>query len=355
MGQNFFVNKDVYDRCLRGIDRCEFLVNKLEKINPSVACYDLIGSFLNSVKNYAEILDEYVELNISQLGVEFCSYLDDFLEGSDETRDYLFVVCYRMTTELSISRPDGVFMNLGNAYTRSHIYAENLGSDLRAQVRNIPHQMVVAVARRYIHHPSMAKLPELPARIAQAEQVYGEFEKSLDEREKRVEALQRILESYEDAFNFVGLYDGFRGLRKQKNFDSFMNLALLWAIALGIAALPLSKVISEIMGRTSDLSLGGYLTFLGLELILIFFFRVCLHNYKSVKAQLLQIDLRMTLCQFVQSYATYAKEIRSGDKDLLLQFEKVVFSGIVTSEDAIPSTFDGLEKIAELIKALKAK
>jgi len=260
-----------------------------------------------------------------------------------------------MTVELSVSRPGGLYRELRNALERSRPYITRLTDEVRAHVQYADIEMVVDVARKYIHHPSMVELSKLSDRVSEAKSVYGAFETSLAEREGRVDALKETLAKHEDAFNFVGLYDGFRGLRKQKKFDSYINLALLWTIGLGMVALPFAKVFAEIIGRTSDLSLGGYLTFLGLELILIFFFRVCLHNYKSVKAQLLQIELRMTLCQFVQSYARYAKEIRSDDKELLVQFEKIVFSGIVNSEDAIPSTFDGLEKIAELIKAVKTK
>ena len=76
-------------------------------------------------------------------------------------------------------------------------------------------------------------------------------------------------------------------------------------------------------------------------------------NFNSVRAQLIQIDLRKSLCQFIQNYATYAKDIREQNTDLLVKFEEVIFSNIMPSEDKIPSTFDGLEQLTNLIGALK--
>ena len=38
------------------------------------------------------------------------------------------------------------------------------------------------------------------------------------------------------------------------------------------------------------------------ELIAIYFFRVVLMHFRSVKAQLLQLDLRIALCQFIENY-----------------------------------------------------
>ncbi|OOF25714.1 hypothetical protein BZJ18_10915, partial [Salinivibrio sp. IB872] len=87
--------------------------------------------------------------------------------------------------------------------------------------------------------------------------------------------------------------------------------------------------------------------------ISIYYFRVVLFNYRAVKNQLLQIELRKTLCRFIQSYSTYSSEIRKKDSDLLVNFEKVIFSGISSGEGEIPSTYDGIEQLARLVKSLK--
>jgi hypothetical protein len=87
--------------------------------------------------------------------------------------------------------------------------------------------------------------------------------------------------------------------------------------------------------------------------ILIYYFRVALQNHNSIKAQLSQIELRKTLCQFIQSYSDYSTKIKKEDPESLSKFESIIFSSIITNGDNIPSTFDGLEQVVKLISDLK--
>ena len=91
-----------------------------------------------------------------------------------------------------------------------------------------------------------------------------------------------------------------------------------------------------------------------IEILLIYLFRVVLANYQSIKKQLLQIELRMTLCQFIQSYTKYANEMKATDKASLEKFENLIFSGIVMDDQQLPSTFDGIEQISKMMSALKS-
>lgn len=84
-----------------------------------------------------------------------------------------------------------------------------------------------------------------------------------------------------------------------------------------------------------------------------YYFRVVLINHISLRTQIMQIELRKSLCQFIQSYSDYSSEIRKNNPEALSKFEDVVFSNIMLSDDKIPSTFDGIEQIASLINSLK--
>jgi len=90
-----------------------------------------------------------------------------------------------------------------------------------------------------------------------------------------------------------------------------------------------------------------------LVVIFIYYFRVLLFNYKSVKSQLLQIELRKTLCRFIQHYTEYSSQIKEKDSESLGKFENIIFSGIVSNEEKFPST-DGIEQLGKLIKAAKS-
>jgi hypothetical protein len=67
----------------------------------------------------------------------------------------------------------------------------------------------------------------------------------------------------------------------------------------------------------------------------------------------MQIELRQALCQFIQSYATYSKEIKTQDTGALEKFESLIFSWLLYDPDKLPSTFDGIEQIGNFIKSIK--
>ena len=69
----------------------------------------------------------------------------------------------------------------------------------------------------------------------------------------------------------------------------------------------------------------------------------------------MQLELRMTLCQFIQSYAEKSKELKGYNKEGFEKFENLIFSSIVSSDEKIPSTFDGMEHVPSLLKNFNAK
>ena len=104
----------------------------------------------------------------------------------------------------------------------------------------------------------------------------------------------------------------------------------------------------------NDIGWEHTLPIFGLEFVLIYFFRVVLTHYNSIQTQIMQIELRQSLCQFIQNYADYAKEIKEKDGASLEKFENLIFSSILSTPDKVPSTFDGLEQLSNLIKNLKS-
>ncbi|ELY4576234.1 hypothetical protein ACN5LW_002910 [Cronobacter turicensis] len=201
---------------------------------------------------------------------------------------------------------------------------------------------------------------------------FAEGKQQIDETEKKlrslkakmaeeidvVVALSDTLKDYKNDFNFAGLHSGFTDLGKLKAKELRRTKWLL--ILLG-AVLPLPVLGEAItLSKTTDIStipphLISLIPVLSLTLIFIYFFRIVLVNFNSVRAQLMQIELRKSLCQFIQAYADYSKEIRTDKVNPLAKFEDVIFSNIMSSDEKTPSTFDGIEQLASMIKAVKGK
>lgn len=86
------------------------------------------------------------------------------------------------------------------------------------------------------------------------------------------------------------------------------------------------------------------------EIILIFYFRIILGQFNAVNAQLLQLKMRLSICQFIESYVDFKGD--SGQQNLE-KFESLIFSNLMPSAEQVPSTFDGLEHLGKAIASLK--
>lgn len=174
-------------------------------------------------------------------------------------------------------------------------------------------------------------------------------------KQTAVNTLKEKLDKYKTAFNFVGLYQGFLGLKETKD-DELKSLNRQYYIfmifLIFIPVYELYFVYDNI--NSLDINKIGFIIFpsITLLLILFWFLRIVLHNIRSIKSQLMQLELRMTLCQFIQSYAESSKELKENNKEGFEKFENLIFSSIVSSDEKIPATFDGMEQITSLLKIL---
>lgn len=176
----------------------------------------------------------------------------------------------------------------------------------------------------------------------------------LNEKTKATEKLNNKLNNIKIGADFVGLSKGFSRLLRNKKIAKWITVLILFLLGIIVLA-PISYEaykLSEFYVNKENLSFTWQemLPIFGLELILIYFFRIVLNHYFSLQTQIMQLDLRLSLCQFIQSYISYAKDIKS---DALEKFENLIFSSIVSDPKRVPGTFDGVESLASLVQALK--
>ncbi|MGN8142943.1 hypothetical protein ACTJK3_18840 [Pseudomonas sp. 22105] len=313
---------------------------------------NFIGATFHHIKSYPDLFDERCPENIKNMGDRYVEGANHLVLSDVSDVEYMFSTSYRFLIEYQLGSTDALSGDLLGLIARIYDYEYN-GSTF-SQLKYAEHQMLIDITKRYIHHPNMTALKALPAQLEQVDLERKRIVKDIGEREIRVNALKDKLDTYKNAFNFFGLYDGFSKLRAAKGTEGIIGLSVLIFLAL-LMVLPfiVKFYIAFTPGARPELDTQFYLAIIGFEVVMAYFFRVALQNYKSVKAQLIQIDLRMTLCQFVQDYAVYAKEVSKDSPQLLDRFDQIVFSGIVNDEGAIPSTFDGLEHLANLISKVK--
>jgi len=305
---------------------------------------------LTFIKNDPRWFDKHCTFNIGAIGEKF---IDEIKESSmsEDDLEHVFSSCYRFIVECQISSPGRLAHLAVEALERVSEFKYEF---VASQIRYADKEMMINIVQQYINHPKLVSLKNLPDVVEKANSQHEAIEKDMAEREARVQVLAEKLSSYRSAFNFVGLYAGFEGMRSGKVFERRVNFGYLLILGMLLLLPFFLKIVIMIKGVSYfELDAVGLITLAGLELLLLYFFRLALQNFKSIKAQLLQIDLRMTLCQFIQSYADYSKELRASNSMVLDRFEQIVFSSIVNDESAIPSTFDGLDKVADLISKIR--
>lgn len=293
------------------------------------------------------------------IGDQFISRLADEEELNKESLDNICSMSFRFLFELYLSTKNDLAFDFERARRFIFNNVESFESSAREQIEFAIREMPISIFKAVANSDEIETLKNFDAVAAKAKQLKVEWDNDLIERERRVKAIEESLSKYENAFNFVGLYQGFDDLSKEKIRERDGILFWLKLLSL-VIVLPIAAELIFIYVNIDSLSvirdglLVSIFPTISLVAISIYYFRVLLFNYKSVKSQLLQIDLRKTLCRFIQSYSSYASEIKSKDAGVLERFERVIFSGIVTEDGNLPSTFDGIEQISKLINSVKA-
>lgn len=162
---------------------------------------------------------------------------------------------------------------------------------------------------------------------------------------------KKLIEQRQE-FNFIGLSDAFQKMKGDKQNELNKEQKYNGRLMGGIGLLLVIKLLYALFGNFSGFDAKfAFISLSSIFLIavLIYFFRISLMNIKSIKSQILQLDLRLSLCQFIYNYSTESKDMRDNMKDSLDRFESIIFSPIVANEEQIPTTFDNLDQFIKMM------
>lgn len=321
-----------------------------------------LATVLEMICNNADDFDEKCQFNIANVRNGFSSAVVDH-GGRVNAIDLpkLNVLVFRFVTEYDLSSVSELELEYRQFINGVIDDSQNYSADVRGQIDFALQRMPIAIMKSLLNSSEFTTLRDVQS-IAQAtNDKVAIWTKEIANSEKRVHDLQDVLKSQRDNFNFVGLSKGFKDLEDTVNEEldtlqgrmfvfgtlvlipivlEFISLNFGWVDVA--KANPISLIASAVASVTA--------TF-----ILLYFFRITLHSADACRAQLVQIRLRMTLCRFIQSYAEYSAEIKGKNADALSKFENLIFSGIVSTDDKLPSTFDGIEQLGGLLKAVRGE
>ncbi|HEX7864694.1 MAG TPA: hypothetical protein VF555_07075 [Variovorax sp.] len=308
--------------------------------------------------------DEHCTGNIEWLGERFIGQLVSFVEERSEKPDErlidVFVYAFRFLCELEFSQPGDLSFELRGVKRFAEENLEKFEGVDRQQLIYASYTMPANLTKRILQHSSLADFKSFSDTAAAAKQLKETWDKEIAAKKIETEALNDSVSKLQTKFNFVGLVQGFEILSDRKRHEirsAFYSLLGLGLVMIMPVSVQLGFVLQNIdMIDTHRTTLAYSLPpLLALELILLYFFRIVLSNHRNLQAQLLQLDLRVSLCQFIQSYSEYSTKIKKTDASALERFESVVFSAIAPDPEKMPSTFDGLEPLSKLLAGIRGK
>jgi hypothetical protein len=261
-------------------------------------------------------------------------------------------------------------LRLGSSYVRGHFqeldirvrtFIDGHQSDFIGDEKIRAQYLVSGVPRELLAAQFEELSLELNNRAAVAGQkVKGEVDRAEElvsrvaAAEKRASELATLLKDQGEKLNFIGLSHAFRNMAEETAGQLSSPVRWLLITAIVMLGVPICALVLPYLTRHLGYEWWqGSLPFVAIELVLFYLFRVLLLRYQSLKAQLLQIQLRYSLCAFVEGYSEFAARVRKSPDDKTLdKFEALIFSGITPDPQHVPSQFDGLEQLASTVRAV---
>ena len=320
--------------------------------------YELITAVASSMIDNPELWEEQCLFNIHYIGENFKSQIKNFpIDLSDRRVAYFYDCIVRFLAELNLSfqqkeysfNPESSLFPIIKRLKEQMFYSGERHPD---SLNYAFYKMPIDILCFYMGNQGFKTFFEFDERKNALETSITKYWDEIQQKIDEVNVLKDKLDKYKTAFNFVGLSQGFENLLNQKNRAKWLTFAVLIFLSI-ITLAPLCFSFYKKFMAGVDISWQSMLPVIGLEFVLIYFFRVVLTHYHSIQTQIMQLELRQSLCQFIQSYAEYAKKIKNDDKDALEKFENLIFSSILSNPDKVPGTFDGVEGLTSLLKELK--
>ncbi len=320
----------------------------------------LLNAVLRIISGNPKLFDESCQVNIEWIGESLTNLINRavFDELDVKTLDDLYGLFFRFVTEFNLFSQNEMSFELRRFIDYVDDEPTVFSERTMQQVQFARQQMPIAMLKQLIGSPVLQNITA-PQKIADAiDAKFTAWNKDLQEKEQTATRLSKALETYTTAFNFVGLNKGFDRLSKEKRLE--VKSLNKWLVGFGVmAGIPLAAEMvaaAFYWDRVKDLNpnvLFAAIPAFSLTILLIYFFRIVLRRVEAARSQLLQIELRKTLCQFIQSYADYSNKIRGNNPEALSKFENIIFSGIVSTDDKLPTTFDGVDQLSQLVQAVR--
>jgi hypothetical protein len=350
------------------------LISKLDSNrNPAILGFECkaICHVLSMVKENAEYLDVSCTYFIDHYFDAFLKYLNGKeIDAIFLTMLYMIHVEYRLSTgKLDNHYVESVFSIYDNLENNADV-DKKLKELILYNKHSLPllwFSWQVNKGDFYQIRKAAEVAPALEGLINEYNKIAGEHIELLNLQKIDIEKYELTLKNQKSEMSFVLLDKGFFNLESDKNKFSKVLFWIMVGFAFLLFAVPasffwlhvtdyihvLNPNLPKNLSVFSEISL--FIPFVSIEILLIYFFRISLYHFNANKAQILQLELRRSLCQFIEGYSDFSSKIKGKDATALDRFEALIFSGLAPTHETVPTTFDGLDQVEKLVAAIRGK
>ncbi|MDD2639683.1 MAG: hypothetical protein PHS65_01695 [Arcobacteraceae bacterium] len=182
---------------------------------------------------------------------------------------------------------------------------------------------------------------------------------SLNQKLEDVDTKEKILQNIKDYTenkiaknNFDLLSSGFSTILSSKKGELGNLASTLIFFGILILAIPLLIMASNFYNWRLLLHVSSIISLVTIELFIIYYFKIFLHNYNELKEQILQIDNKQALLGFISNYLKF-KDMNSITDNSIEKLEEIIFSKITPDLKQSPMAPDIASIIDKIIKAIK--
>lgn len=182
---------------------------------------------------------------------------------------------------------------------------------------------------------------------------------SLDQKLEDVAQKEKILDNIKEyreqeisKNNFDLLSSGFSSILYEKKNKLNILKRLLILFGLIILFIPTTLIICDIFQVKIFNYNSSIVAFIIIELFVIYYFKIFLHNYNEIKEQVLQIDNKQVLLGFISNYLKF-KDTNSIADSSINKLEEIIFSRIsigVKQNPMAPDLTSIIEKLSKIIQ-----
>lgn len=204
------------------------------------------------------------------------------------------------------------------------------------------------------------------------------IENELPNKKEAIELLKNdcnsyvnLLKGFKQEFSFLALNQAFNKLEKSKKNARLIVLIFLFLLGSLIVYIPyfyyeksflieqMTKIFNLSLNKSDDamplfILFSGLIPMVFIESIFIYYFKIVLNKYNSLADQIVQLETKQAIMQFIESYVDYKKN-KGLTNEELSKFEDIIFSQISPNLKDVPTSPDLVSIIDVISKATRKK